>query len=114
MSEDQTALWTLSSPVSAEYNFSMQEFTSLTYTTSEQHKDLTEARIKRDTADLEKISEKLAGCSPYSSDPTLRNIINGIVAQECVNVHEYESVAQNVFQKMIGHDVFSLSYQNIP
>ena len=68
-------------------------------TTSEQHKDLTEARIKRDTADLEKISEKLAGCSPYSSDLTLRNIIIGIVAQECVNVHEHESVAQNVFPK---------------
>ena len=110
ISEDHTTLWTLSSPVSAEYNFSMQGFTGLAYTTSEQHKDMTVARIKRDTADLEKISEKLVGCSPYSADPSLRNIVNGIVAQGCVNVHEYESVAQKIIHKMIGHDVFSLSF----
>jgi len=40
-------LWTLSAPVTSEYNSAMQDFTDLTYTTSPQHKDSTEARIKK-------------------------------------------------------------------
>ena len=40
MSEQQTAvdLDHMSSPISAKYNIAMQEFTNLSYTTSEQHK----------------------------------------------------------------------------
>jgi hypothetical protein len=46
----------------------MQDFIDLTHTTSPQN------------ASLEKIQIKLAVCSPFTSDPTLRNIVNGIVA----------------------------------
>ena len=63
-----------------------------TYTTSPQHKDSTEARIKRDASDLEKIRIKLAACSPFTSDPTLRNIVNGIVAGPDVNVQDFDRI----------------------
>ena len=86
MTEDMRNLWTLSAPVTSEYNSAMKDFTDLTYITSPQHKDLTEARIKRDGSDLEKIRTKLAACSPFTSDPTLRNIVNGIVAGPDVNI----------------------------
>jgi hypothetical protein len=43
----------------AAYNFAMQEFTHLSHRTSEEHKDLTQARIKRDHNDLGKIWENL-------------------------------------------------------
>ena len=85
MTEDMRNLWTLS-----EYNIAMQDPTNLTYTTSAQHKDSTESRIKRDASDLEKIRTKLEACSPFTSDPTLRNIVNGIVARPDVNVQEFE------------------------
>src|SRR6218665_2144 len=90
LSDEQRALWTMPTPISAQFNAAMQEFTNLSYCrpTSEQHKDLTQARINRDLVDLEKINSKLMGCSPFSPDPSLRNIINGVVAQEFVNVHE--------------------------
>ena len=55
MTEDMRNLWTLSAPVTSEYNSAMQDFTDLTYTTSPQHKDSTEALIKRDASDLDKI-----------------------------------------------------------
>ena len=55
--------------------------------------------MKRDTADLEEISSKLVGCSPFSLDSSLRNIVTGVVAQEGVNVHEYESVGRKIIQK---------------
>ena len=76
----------------------MQDFTDLTYTTSPQHKDSTEARIKKDASDLEKIRIKLAACSPFTSDPTLRNVVNGIVAGPDVNVHAYESVGKKIIE----------------
>lgn len=71
MSEEQRALWTMS----AECNTAMQEFTKLSYMTSDQHKDLMEARLKRNLADLEKIDSEFFGCSPISPDPSLRNIV---------------------------------------
>ncbi len=110
MSEQQRALWTMSRPVTSEYNIAMQEFTNLSYTTSEQHKDLTEARMKRDAADVEKISSKLVGWSPFLPDPSLRNIVTGVVPEEGVNVHEYESVGHKIMHKMIGQPAFTFSF----
>jgi len=41
--------------VTSEYNSAMQDFRDMTYTTSPQHKDSTEACIKRDASELDKI-----------------------------------------------------------
>ncbi|KAG1691496.1 hypothetical protein GQR58_007434 [Nymphon striatum] len=87
----------------------MQEFNDLAYTTSEQHKDLTGARIERDVSDLLKISAKMTSCSPFSSNPALRNIVNGI--GDDANMHEYDSVGKNLIVKMIGQPVFSFSFK---
>ena len=96
MNEEQRALWTMSLPITSEYNIAMQDFTNLSYTTSEQHKDATEGRMSRDTSDLLKIKSKLITSTPFSQDPSLRNIINGVVATEDVNVHEAESVGRKI------------------
>src|SRR6218665_2057520 len=89
----------------------MKEFTNLSYSTSEQHKELTSARMSRDLLDLQKISSKLIGCSPFSPEPSLRNIVNGVVAYELVNVHEYEEVARAIMQNMIGKLVFTFTFR---
>lgn len=110
LSEGQRALWTMSTPVTAEYNMAMQEFANLSYSTSEQHKELTDARIKRDNNDLQKISAKLVGFSPFAPDPSLRNIVTGVVAHDGVNVHEYKGVSSTIMQKMVGQPVFTYSF----
>ena len=89
----------------------MQDFTDLTYTTSPQHKDSTEARIKKDASDLEKIRIKLAACSPFTSDPTLRNVVNGIVAGPDVNVQAYESVGNKVIEDIIRKSAFTYKFK---
>ncbi|KAG1696934.1 Alpha-N-acetylgalactosaminidase [Nymphon striatum] len=111
MTEEQRALWTMSAPIMSECNIAVQEFNDLAYTTSEQHKNLTGARIERDVSDLLKISAKMTSCSPFSSNPALRNIVNGIVAIDDVNVHEYDSVGKDIIVKMIGQPVFSFSFK---
>ncbi len=111
MNEEQRALWTMSLPITSEYNNAMQEFNNLSYTTSEQHKELTEARISRDSSDLSKIKSKLVASTPFSPDPSLRNIVNGVVATEDVNVHEAESIGRKFIDKMVGQPAFTFSFK---
>ena len=111
MTENMRNLWTLSAPVTSEYNIAMQDFTNLTYTISPQHKDSTEARIKRGASDLEKIRIKLAACSPFTSDPTLRNFVNGIVAGPDVNVHDFESVGNKIIEDIIRKSTFTYTFK---
>ncbi|KAH3713202.1 hypothetical protein DPMN_072988 [Dreissena polymorpha] len=76
MTEEMQNPCTLSAQVTFKYNSALQDFTDLAYTTSPQHKDSTEACIKRDDSDLDKIQTKNTTCSPYIAEPTLRNIVN--------------------------------------
>lgn len=111
MTEEMRALWTMSTPITSEYNNAMQEFNNLTYTTSEQHRESTEARVKRDHADLDKIKETLFTCTPFSPDSSLRNIVTGVVAKEVVNVHEFETVGTAIVEQMVGKPVFGISFK---
>jgi hypothetical protein len=112
MTEEQRSLWTMSTPITSQYNHAMQEFNELSYTTSEQHKEATQARVQRDSSDLENLKTSLAVYSPFSQDPTLRNIVNGVVADGDVhNVHEFESVGRNIMDKIIGQSVFSIAFK---
>ncbi|KAH3813376.1 hypothetical protein DPMN_141832 [Dreissena polymorpha] len=56
--------WTLSALVTSEYNRAMQDFTELAYTSSPQHKDPTEVRIKRDISDIKKCRQGLKPAHP--------------------------------------------------
>ena len=111
MNEEQRSLWTMSTPITSQYNDAMQEFNHLSYTTSEQHKESTESRINRDSSDLSKIRSKLDAYTPFSPDPSLRNVVNGVVATADVNVHEYESVAMKIIEKMIEEPVLKISFK---
>ena len=79
MNEEQRSLWTMSMPITAAYNMAMQDFNQLTHTTSDQHKETTNARMCRDISDIAKINSKLNTFTPFSEDPSLRNIVNGLV-----------------------------------
>jgi hypothetical protein len=113
MTEEQRALWTMAAPIMSEYNIAMQDFNELTFTTSEQHKESSLSRIERDTLDISKLYAKLSACSPFTADPSLRNIINGFVGKEEVNVYDYESVGKSIMHKMLGEPVFSFAFKKI-
>ena len=51
MTEAQRALWVLSAPSCAEVNDAMQQYTSVQHMSSDQHKDVTHARLVKDTSD---------------------------------------------------------------
>ena len=88
----------------------LQEFTNLSYPTTEQHKESTEAKKKRDAVDLEEINSKLEAWSPFSPDPSLRKVVTGVMAEEAVNVHENESIGCRIIHKMKGQPAFTFSF----
>ncbi|KAH3713266.1 hypothetical protein DPMN_073053 [Dreissena polymorpha] len=90
MTEEMHNPCILSAHVTSKYNSAMQDFTDLAYTSSPQHKYSTVACIKRDASDLDTIQTKNTTCSSYIAGPTLRNIVNGIVAGSDVNVHAFQ------------------------
>ena len=96
--------------ITSEYNVAMQEFTNFSYTTTQQHNEPTEARKKRDAVDLEEINYKLEAWSPFSPDPSLRNVDTGVVAEEAVNVHEYASLGCRIIHEMKRPPAFTVSF----
>ena len=65
MSEHQRAIWTMSfTASSSSYNITTQEMISNSYTTGEQHKELSTSR-SRDEADLVKVATKLDSFTPF-------------------------------------------------
>ena len=94
----------MSRPVTPEYNIALQQFTNLSCTTTKHHKDSPEGRMKSDAADLGIRSVPNRSCAhrnlPYSS---LRDIVNGVVTGEGVNVHddEKQTHAQHIWTARI-------------
>ena len=111
MTEEMRDTWVLAAPALSEYNMAMQDFTGQTYATSEQHRESTDARKVRDSNDLEKIDTKVKQCQPFSNYNSLRNIVNGLVAAENVNVYSYREIGDKIVGNMIGKSVFDHKFK---
>ena len=111
MSEHQRVLWTMSAPASSAYSDKMQSFTDQSLVTSEQHKEATASRVKRDHEDLEKIAEKLQEYSLFTEEASLRNIITGVNANGDVNVHNLFAIGKETLATMEEQPVFSFAYK---
>ena len=81
------------------------------YTTSDQHKEIADARMNRDIHDLVKINSKLAPFTPFSDDDSLRNIVTGIEAPSDTNVHEYKTIGTSIINAMVDQPVFQYSFK---
>ena len=111
MKETQRLVWCLSRPTCVEVNSAMQQLTSVTYETSEQHKDLSQARQTRDTADSEKLMSFIEWRSPFDEDPSLRNIVSGITSRPEVNVDHTKQIGVGILNEMVGKPVLKHSFK---
>jgi len=110
-SETQRLLWVLSMPACAEVNSSMQQLTGMKYTTSEQHKDATQARVARDMKDTQEVLRHIAQRSPFTDEPSLRNISTGVTASPSVNVHDSQNVGKRILASMEGKTVAEYTFR---
>jgi hypothetical protein len=80
MSETQRLVWLLSRGVTSEMNLAMQEFSGVSYETSEQHKDISSARITRDVNDTYKMVAYLSSRNPFTDTLDIYNLATGVTA----------------------------------
>ena len=105
MTEVQRLVWLMSRPTCLEINHAMQEFSSVSFVTSDQHKEACAARIHRDQRDTQKLPTFLTERDPFSNNPTLRNITTGVTAQDNVNANEVQSVGMAMINSIAGKNV---------
>ena len=93
MTETQRLVWVLSTPACVEVNNAMQDFTSVTYRTSEQNVDITRARQTKDISDLQELLNFLESNNPFNLNyTTLWSIATGMTANNAVNAHKAKDV----------------------
>ena len=110
-SETQRLLWALSMPACAEINSSMQQLNNVKYSTSEQHKEDTYAKVARDAKDTQEVLLYLSQRSTFTAEIYLRNIATGVTAPPHVNVHESKSIGTHILAYLEGNPVASYIFQ---
>ena len=80
---------------------SMQDLTGTTYYTSEQHREASHTRVKRDREDTDEIVTFFYNKNPFvDSDKYLHNITSGVVAHESVNADQAVKVRSKILESM--------------
>lgn len=108
MSEGQRAQWVLSMPDCAEINHAMQEFTGVSYNSSDQHKEDGEARRIRDCNDTKTLIAFLSERHPFVEETSLRNIETGVSADSNVNVDISRELGVKILSCMDGKKVHEI------
>ncbi len=111
LSETQRLIWLLSMPACAQLNNAMQDLTGITYETSEQHKDLSQARQVRDCDDTHKLVNFFQLRNPFSNIVTLRSITSGVNADGSVNVDNAHQVGAKIVKSLTGKNVIEHSFK---
>ena len=92
------------------YRLTMEENIGVLFKSSEQHKTSMKSRINRDHSVRIKINAILKVNSPFSNDPSLRNIIDGITATKSVNVDTFYEIGEGLVDKMQGCEIFTFEF----
>ena len=107
MTERQRLTWLLSMPACAETNLAMQELTGIKNNPSEQNKDMTNSRQTRDMSDTVKVLDALMdGKNPFAQEPGLRNIINGVNAEDKVDVDKAREKGVKILSSIHCHPFY--------
>ncbi|KAK3744094.1 hypothetical protein QZH41_005421, partial [Actinostola sp. cb2023] len=111
MTETQRLVWLMSIPICAEVNNAMQGLTGVNYQTSEQHKDASSTRQERDFKDTNDMIGYLFSRSPFSTDPSLRCISTGVMAEDNVNADKAKDVGENILTSMKSKHVHEHTFR---
>ena len=112
MSEQQRAIWLLSTPSCGEINSAMQQITDVSYECSEQHKETSDARVQRDYKDAVTLMTYILPRNPFiTQTKELMNIHTGEIADSNVNVEEAHHVGTEIIKSMEGAFVSSYTFK---
>ena len=111
MAESQRNQWLLSMPACAEVNSAMQDLTDTYFATSEQHKDVTQARQNKDEADKKTLLGFLQDRNPFEDDTSLQNIATGVTASKEVTANRAQDVGCKILGNMTAQNVVDHTFK---
>ena len=111
MTEQQRLIWLLSMPVCAEINRAMLDLTGVSYSTGEETKDISESRKNRDMKGTKTLLSALAEQNPFTGQKGLRNIMNGVHANETANLDDAKDIGQGILASMTGTFVTEFAFK---
>ena len=111
MTEQQRLIWLLSMPVCAEVNRAMLDLTDVSYSNGEQTKDISESRKNRDMKDTKTLLNVLADQNSFTGQKGLRKIMNGVHANDTVNVDDAKDIGQGILASMTGTFVTEFAFK---
>ena len=109
--EIQHLVWLLSMPARAEMHNAMLDLTGVQHTPSEQHKEVSKSRQKRDVTDTTTVLRFLAYHNPFSDDLSLRNLANGLTASSKVNVDQAKEIGDKIIKSIVGKTTQNLTFK---
>ena len=78
----------------------MLDLTGVSYSTGEETKDISESRKNRDMKDTKTLLNALAEQNKFTAQKGLRNIMNGVHANDTVNVDDAKDIGQGILASM--------------
>ena len=89
-----------------QVNEALQEYTSVSYCTNDQHNDISLALQERDTRDARKVLEYLQSKAPFdANDSRLHSIDTGVIASCSVNADKGSQVGKKIMDGLVGQKV---------
>jgi hypothetical protein len=90
-------LWVYSMHGCISYHISMTKITDLQHITSDQHEEMGVSCIKRDHADLLKLSSWVQLRNPFDTKRThLQSLTSGVIANQSVNCDRAETIGSSI------------------
>lgn len=80
----------------------IENFCNVSFNTSQQHHDTTDARIKRDEEDVFKLVKWLQMHNPFSENDVLISLASGVTANETINCHKVFEIGVEAMKKIDG------------
>ena len=100
-SETTRNQWVLTAHQSAAINESMSQLTKAQHSSSDQHIDISDARVSRDASDFKKVTEWLCHHNPFDrEEKRLRSLANGKVVDDKLTCELPENVGQTIHRKI--------------
>lgn len=90
----------------------LSNFTGVVYENSEQHKEVTCARIEKDYKDAVTIYGYLIERNPFSEENLdMRSIHTGEIAKATVNVDNAKAIGEAIISGMNGHEITNYTFR---
>ena len=113
MTDAQRSIWLMSIPACSQMSIVLQDLCGVTYSTSDQHQEMTKSRQERDRKDISTLLQFLQTHDPFKSDNEglLTNIATGVTADTSVNVDKAKDVGLKILLDLHDQKVHDYSFR---